>query len=162
MFKCGFINCAYESQNYREVVFHTLIHTNQDKFWTKCCYPSCQSRFKTWNKYLTHTETFIHDKNIERYNKLQCDVLCCTTVMSNLSELKKHYYSHLGDLTKTWSLDCIFKDCPNKYKCKTYTATKLHFSQYHSHSLIEDLRSELLNNDYTQENFDSDHTYLLP
>jgi len=65
--------------------------------------------------------------------------------MSNLDELKKHYYMHLQCNSSQLNLQCIFKECSSDYKCKSQKATKQHFSLLHRFSLIEDLRPVFFN-----------------
>jgi hypothetical protein len=144
-YKCSLVGCSFLCKNHAKYMSHLeFVHQNSTSRFT-CNYGhNCPRTFQTFkllkshvaNYHVKHRSSVVVRQNmlVEQLLQVKClQVSCGHEIVSTISKLKLHLYSHTD---RKEEVKCIF--CP--YKSDTTGTLKSHFCRKHKVQTIDQLQ----------------------
>ena len=162
-YKCSLVGCSFLCKNHAKYMSHLeFVHQNSTSRFT-CNYGhNCPRTFQTFkllkshvaNYHVKHRSSVVVRQNmlVEQLLQVKClQVSCGHEIVSTISKLKLHLYSHTD---RKEEVKCIF--CP--YKSDTTGTLKSHFSRKHKVQTIDQLDVSLIDGSKQIESFLMENT----
>ena len=162
-YKCSLVGCSFLCKNHAKYMSHLeFVHQNSTSRFT-CNYGhNCPRTFQTFkllkshvaNYHVKHRSSVVVRQNmlVEQLLQVKClQVSCGHEIVSTISKLKLHLYSHTD---RKEEVKCIF--CP--YKSDTTGTLKSHFCRKHKVQTIDQLDVSLIDGSKQIESFLMENT----